>query len=640
MKILKFKVILIALLLCQNINYLNSQIQSKPIFVKYISEAPKIDGYLDKEMEKLPVQNFPVISKSNLSNPDININYRIAYSSNFFYLCVEVESNELICRDRGYQNGDGFHMVLCKTKPDCSPADEFFVLACSAVNNINQEWSRKFFWYYNVSNIFRLVSDDTKMEFSNENGKITFELYLPWKDVYPYHPWLSKDIGFNLCFVKAIGDQDKNEYKTLNAQLDQENSTRKYLTLDFEKPYNINKQISLIYPESNHLIKSKKLTANIITLSPNDNEEKIKFRFYSGENDQLKFYKKSFRCKKGINITSTDLTIGEVPAGGYKLKWNSVANDSKGETFISIINKFDKAELLKRTFKIKNKISKSSFETICFKINETDQSFKKLKSYETCGKLRMKIAEILEILKYGEAGKDLISEKRGFVRKAYKSKLDNTYQPYVVGVPKHINKDTKYPLIVYLHGSGSDENNIKSIEHFNGESFISLSPFGRGTSNCYSWNNSQKDISEAIESVCKNYPVDKKNIILTGFSMGGYGVYRTYYETPDKFKAIAVFSGHPDLANQWDSDNKHHPDFTKKRYLKKFKSLPIFIFHGEEDRNCSFQITNNIVDKLKSCGAKVTYITEKYTGHETPGSKTINKFKIWLQNQMHINKNN
>jgi len=25
--------------------------------------------------------------------------------------------------------------------------------------------------------------------------------------------------------------------------------------------------------------------------------------------------------------------------------------------------------------------------------------------------------------------------------------------------------------------------------------------------------------------------------------MGGYGVYRTYYKTPEKFRAISVFSG-------------------------------------------------------------------------------------------------
>ena len=53
----------------------------------------------------------------------------------------------------------------------------------------------------------------------------------------------------------------------------------------------------------------------------------------------------------------------------------------------------------------------------------------------------------------------------------------------------------------------------------------------------------QEDIREAIADVCRHYPIDRSNIVLAGFSMGGYGVYRTHYETPGMYKALAVFCG-------------------------------------------------------------------------------------------------
>jgi hypothetical protein len=45
-------------------------------------------------------------------NPDTVVNYRIAYSAEYFYLYVEMDSPNYTCRDRGYQNGDGFSVLL------------------------------------------------------------------------------------------------------------------------------------------------------------------------------------------------------------------------------------------------------------------------------------------------------------------------------------------------------------------------------------------------------------------------------------------------------------------------------------------------------------------------------------------------
>lgn len=80
--------------------------------VNYLAKEPTIDGKLDSDLSYLPVRNFQVREKSNPQNPDTAVNYRIAYNEQYFYLYVEMNSPTYICRDRGYQNGDAFSLVL------------------------------------------------------------------------------------------------------------------------------------------------------------------------------------------------------------------------------------------------------------------------------------------------------------------------------------------------------------------------------------------------------------------------------------------------------------------------------------------------------------------------------------------------
>ena len=123
--------------------------------------------------------------KSSSENADIPISYRLAYGARFFYVYIEAEAETFAYRDRAYQNGDGFTVVLAMPKPGNAPSEEFYVLACSAVDRKQMEWSRKIFWYYNVDNIFLSTGDDMMMEFHDGDGVISFELLLPWDDVHP-----------------------------------------------------------------------------------------------------------------------------------------------------------------------------------------------------------------------------------------------------------------------------------------------------------------------------------------------------------------------------------------------------------------------------------------------------------------------
>lgn len=605
--------------------------------VNYLSSAPIIDGKLDNNLVFLEPREFLVNQKSNENNPVIKVNYRLAYGVDFFYVYIELESDRLVYRDRAFQNGDGFHMVLAKPNPDDQPSDEFYVLACSAVNSKSMEWSRNIFWYYNVDHIFKRTSKDTRLMFIEDEDKTSFELLLPWKDVHPYHPWISKGIGFNLCFVKAIGIKDRNTYKVLEDEMGAENSSRKYINLKFQKPQHEGKTKTYFVSDRNNVKGDETLTGTTATVSAGGDDEDLIVKIMTGENTLVDYSSQKIRCEQGVHIHHFNINKDPIPPGGYKIEWYSRVNDSKGNTYLTSLPLFSKKEMNNEIDKIKNSVSHSSFQTLQFKVHEIDQELNEVKSYETCGEQRMAISELLHEIEKGKAGIDVYAEKRGFVRKGYRSELDQNLIPYLVYIPQDYNPQKKYPLIVYLHGSASDETSLKGAKYIIPEGFIALGPNGRGPSNCYSWDQAQTDISEAIDAVIGSYSIDEKNIFLSGFSMGGYGVYRTYFETPKKFKALAIFSGNPDIANMW-SQTSNYLNFTKEQNLEKFKDVPMFIFHGKKDLNCSFDITQGIIEKLKKNEVKVKFITEEDKGHESPGHETIQAYYKWVQATLHNKK--
>jgi dipeptidyl aminopeptidase/acylaminoacyl peptidase len=249
--------------------------------------------------------------------------------------------------------------------------------------------------------------------------------------------------------------------------------------------------------------------------------------------------------------------------------------------------------------------------------------------YETAAAPRIRLSKLLDYFAMAEQGQDAFSQQRGFVRMAYRSKLDDTLQPYVVYLPEDFDPARNYPLLVYLHGSASTERTIIGWWGIP-DGFIALGPNGRGPSNWYSWDNAQTDIAEAIRAVEANFPIDEDRILLAGFSMGGYGVYRTYYETPNTYCGIAVFSGTPRI-RFGAPEGLDLIDFNDKRYLAPFKGVPVFVFHGRRDLNVPFAETEQFISKLERAGALVEFHTEADTGHENPNEETMAAFKRWIE---------
>jgi predicted esterase len=603
--------------------------------VTFLSRKPDIDGLLDSELHDLPVREFSRVAKSAPENPIVPCDYRIAYGTHFFYAYIEADGERLAFRDRAYQNGDGFAMVLCLPTPDDRPTDDFYVLACSAVDDPRLEWTRHVFWYYNVKYIFLRTGDDTQLEFAAKDGRISFELYLPWTAVRPYHPWISESIGFNLMFTKAIGEEEANWYRVIPGTVGGENLPRWYAHLDFEAPKVHGAPQTFVSTNLGNTYEGTPVDAIAVTAASLSVPERIDAEVREEDGVKTGERGSEYRCDPGVTRYEFEVLPGDLPQGDYVVDWKALTAGNEGEIKVTVLPRFDPDKMRRKLAEAEGRVPPGSFTTLEFKIQRLEGLLEALPPYEVASAERRVFERVTDQLDQAHRGQDPYATVTGPLGRAFRSKLDDTLQPYAVRIPETYESGRDYPLLVFLHGSGSTETDILGFPFLSPGGMIEIGPFGRGPSNGFATPEAQTDIAEAMYDAIANYPVDVSRIILTGFSMGGYGAYRTFFETPERYAAVAVFSGGPELGRAFAPENDP-PSFLDEESLKPFGGVPIFIYHGEKDLNVSYNETLTLVEKLRAAGALVEFHSDPDRGHDGPPDEIIGEYHRWLRSVLDL----
>jgi predicted esterase len=176
-----------------------------------------------------------------------------------------------------------------------------------------------------------------------------------------------------------------------------------------------------------------------------------------------------------------------------------------------------------------------------------------------------------------------------------KQKLGLLDQKYVVYTPPGYNHDktSKWPLIVFLHGSGErgDDLNLLKAQGLpkllltKNLPFIILSPQCLPTESWNPW-----EVNFLIDQIRRKYRVDDDRIYLTGLSLGGFGTWETAWQFPDRFAAIAPICG----------------SFPADR-VGKLRDLPIWVFHGAKDPTVPISGDEKCVAALQKIGGHVRF---------------------------------
>ena len=217
---------------------------------------------------------------------------------------------------------------------------------------------------------------------------------------------------------------------------------------------------------------------------------------------------------------------------------------------------------------------------------------------------REQFASADAIVGAADQGRDFFAGKQGDFRKAYRSAVDNTLQPYRIFIPTSYNSSKPTPLLVALHGMGGDENSMfdgyKETLKREAErvGFIVACPKGRDTASMYR-GSAEQDVLDVIKEVERDYRIDRSRVYLMGHSMGGYGTWSVAMDHPELFAALGPISGGGDVNG-----------------MVKIKNIPEYVVHGNDDRTVNVSQSRRMVEAGKKAGANITYI-------EVPGGSHI-----------------
>ena len=127
--------------------------------------------------------------------------------------------------------------------------------------------------------------------------------------------------------------------------------------------------------------------------------------------------------------------------------------------------------------------------------------------------------------------------------RAYKSKYDNTFQPYVIIIPKNKIIKKGLPLIVRLRDFLLLNKILftKKTAAFP-NNMMQVCVYARGDSGFKGL--SERDVFDVIELVCEEYKIDRNRIYLLGNSLGGHGCWLLGGRHPDKFAAAVPDGGY------------------------------------------------------------------------------------------------
>ena len=193
-------------------------------------------------------------------------------------------------------------------------------------------------------------------------------------------------------------------------------------------------------------------------------------------------------------------------------------------------------------------------------------------------------------------------------------------QRYLLYLPADYGKekDKKWPLMLFLHGSGergTDINKVKMhgppklIEKGKSFPFIVVSP------QCdpdKGWE--PLNLNALLDDLQEKYSVDADRIYLTGLSMGGFGTWELATKSPNRFAAIAPICGGADNV---------------RRVTRALKDMPIWVFHGEKDTTVPIEQSARLVEALKQAGSTTVDFTRyPEAGHDS-WTETYNNPKLY-----------
>lgn len=200
-----------------------------------------------------------------------------------------------------------------------------------------------------------------------------------------------------------------------------------------------------------------------------------------------------------------------------------------------------------------------------------------------------------------------------FEDRLYINKQNDTLR-YRLLLPKDYDEGKKYPIVVNLHhGGGMGKDNLIQLDAAGPAQLLSttqnrekypafvLVPQCPLNSSFRALPNHQGISSlvfEAMETLEEEYNIDDKRRYVLGTSLGGYGTWHFIGVKPELFAAAMPICGGGDPA-----------------MASKMTNVPIWAFHGENDRQVPVKLTREMIKTIRISGGNPKYTEFSGEGH-------------------------
>lgn len=192
--------------------------------------------------------------------------------------------------------------------------------------------------------------------------------------------------------------------------------------------------------------------------------------------------------------------------------------------------------------------------------------------------------------------------------------------PYRLLLPKNYDASKKYPLVLFLHGSGERGNdNEAQLTHGGGlflqdsirDNYPAIVVFPQCSAKSY-WSNvdirydsvakqriwnfsaggeptvAMRLLLQLVSGLQNDYPLDKRRLYVGGLSMGGMGTFELVRRLPKTFAAAWPICGGANTAT-----------------AKTIRKPKWWIFHGLADAVVPVELSKNMADALVNAGAVI-----------------------------------
>jgi predicted peptidase len=183
--------------------------------------------------------------------------------------------------------------------------------------------------------------------------------------------------------------------------------------------------------------------------------------------------------------------------------------------------------------------------------------------------------------------------------------------PHLIYVPASQEGGKSAPLILFLHGSGERGSELERVKLWSPFLYLdeghSLPAF-LVAPQCpldVRWGNLLEALDRLLDDLLRQYPVDADRVLLTGFSMGGFGVWQWAQRRPERFAALMPVAG----------NGFRLRDYGISRDFRSLKDTPIWMIHGAQDEVIQIDGADEFHQALRECGAHFGYTRYPHAGH-------------------------